>query len=215
MTQPDPDANPAGGAAPTGFAKSTETVLVVDQVTSTGRIIDLGVEAAHSERVRLNSLIDRSVARHGGVVDFACGDGAIARFRDTDAAHAATVDLHGTVGSVSSPSAPAPARLRAALHVDELLIDDDGRPFGLGLVIAVRSCAFARPGGTVVSNRAKARLDPRQRARVEWLGPVQLKGIPWKVCLWAAGAAVPSEPGDRASKESGRSAHILRMPVRI
>ena len=162
---------------------ATETILVLDQVASTERMVELGPEEAFREQVRLDGLIESTVTSNHGCVDYWCGDGAIARFSCAARATWAAMSLLEAASEVSSPRSSAPVQLRAAAHLDQLLIDQTRRCFGLGLVVAVRICDRTEPGDVVVSDPVAHVLD-RAGWGVDPLGPSELKGVPGHVDLW-------------------------------
>lgn len=168
---------------PSAVRFTTETILVVDEVGSTERLVELGPEEAFREQLRLDRLIESTVGTHHGCVDHWCGDGAIARFGCAAAATSAAVRLLATAAEVSSPHAHAPVRLRAAAHLGRLLIDDERRSFGLGLVVAVRICDRTEADTVVVSDPVADVLGGHGWG-VDPLGPAELKGVPEPLDLW-------------------------------
>jgi class 3 adenylate cyclase len=162
---------------------TTEVLLVVDEVDSTGRMLDLGCEEAYREQRRLDRLVDTTVRSHRGSVDHWCGDGAIARFPCVASATDAGLRLVATAADATSHRSDRPIRLRAATHIDEVLIDHQERSFGLGLVVAVRICGVAA-GGSVVVSAPVAEVLGADGWRLDELGPAHLKGMPDPVELW-------------------------------
>jgi len=121
----------------------------------------------------------------GEVVDHT-GDGLMITF-------ASAVDAVGCGVVVQQQAARHNARhpeaealgVRVGIHTGEPLVNDEGRLFGVPVVIAARLCAAAEGGQVLVSDVTRALAAPRRVHRFTPLGERVLKGIAEPVAVAA------------------------------
>jgi class 3 adenylate cyclase len=151
------------------------SVLFTDIVDSTRRAAELGDEAWRHVLDRHDTLAARQVARHGGRLVKMRGDGIVAVFdgpsRSVLCARAIGQGVHAFRLEV-----------RAGVHTGEVELRGDDIA-GLGVIIAARIQALARPGEVLVS-RTVTDLVAGSRLRFDDRGEHELKGVPgrWQLC---------------------------------
>lgn len=67
--------------------------------------------------------------------------------------------------------------LRVGLQTGDPIVGDDGRFFGMSVVVAARLCAVAQPGQLLVSDLVRALVAPRGAFEFEPVGDLTLKGV--------------------------------------
>ena len=63
------------------------------------------------------------------------------------------------------------------VHTGDPVVDDEGRFFGMSVVVAARLCAVAQPGQVLVSDVVRALVAPRGTFEFEPAGDLTLKGV--------------------------------------
>ena len=159
----------------------TVTFLFVDQVGSTEQLRDLGDSVAAPVRRSVHEMLTKSVAEHGGRVVDNTGDGVMAVFDGAvDAVSAGATMMQAAAGltrrSAGDTTGPHVV-LRVGVQTGDPVVGDDGRFFGMSVVVAARLCAVAQPGQLLVSDLVRALVAPRGGFEFEPLGELTLKGV--------------------------------------
>ena len=126
---------------------ATKSFLFVDQVGSTAQLAALGDDATRPVRQALHDLLTASVEAHGGEVVDNTGDGVMAVFDGALDAVEAGVEMQVAAAQHNRTVAAERALLlRVGVHTGEVTADDQGRWFGMPIVVAARLCAKAGTG---------------------------------------------------------------------
>jgi class 3 adenylate cyclase/dienelactone hydrolase len=145
------------------------TVLFTDIVGSTRRAAELGDQRWRTLLERHNDIANAEIARHGGRVVKATGDGFLATFEGPARGIACARALTSAIATLG-------IEIRAGLHIGECerIGDDIG---GMCVHLAARVCAVAAPGEVLVSRTIK---DLVVGSGIEFSerGPHELKGVP-------------------------------------
>ena len=159
----------------------TVTFLFVDQVGSTEQLRDLGDSVAAPVRRSVHEMLTKSVAEQGGRVVDNTGDGVMAVFEGAVDAVTAGAAMMQAAAALSRRSAGGTAGpevvLRVGVQTGDPVVGDDGRFFGMAVVVAARLCAVAQPRQLVVSDLVRALVAPRGAFEFEPLGELTLKGV--------------------------------------
>ncbi len=146
----------------------------------------------------LRSLVGEVLDEHGGRLVKGTGDGALAEFASADAAVRSALALEERFARRAEEVVPA-ARLRAGVHVGEVVAGPDGDLFGDGVNTAARLQQSAKPGEVLVSEDVWRPLRQRSHHRFTPLGERRLKGLAAPIRVFrvepegsAAGARVPA-----------------------
>lgn len=107
--------------------------------------------------------VDSSIRRHGGRIANTAGDSVLAEFGSPVEAVRCALDLQSGVDARNS-SLPEARRMlfRVGVHLDDVIVQDNGDLLGEGVNIAARLQGAADPGGVMVSGevagQARAKL---------------------------------------------------------
>ena len=194
--------------------------LFVDQVGSTAQLRDLGDEGAAPVRAAMFDIIRRALTEHAGREVDHTGDGMMATFsRPSDAMRAsAAIQLGARAHNRAHPPGQH-LGLRAGLHAGDPLIDDDGRHFGMAIVIAARLCAQADEAQILVSDTLRGLVVGRGEFHFEPIGSLDLKGVGEAVVTHAlrwqdspppSGVATRPASADNATR---RALHPVTLPL--
>jgi adenylate cyclase len=137
-----------------------------------------GDEAAADLAARLAGLVRRSAQEHGGTPVKWLGDGVMFYFREPAAAVLAAVEMVEAVGRQGLPPA------HVGIHAGPVVFQE-GDYFGRTVNLAARIAEYARPGEVLVSQEVVDAADTAPVSFVE-IGPVELKGVPGTLRLYAA-----------------------------
>jgi adenylate cyclase len=137
-----------------------------------------GDEAAADLAARLAGLVRRSAQEHGGTPVKWLGDGVMVYFREPAAAVLAAVEMAQVVESHGLPPA------HVGIHAGPVVFQE-GDYFGRTVNIAARIAEYARPGEVLVSQEVVDAADGGPVTFTE-VGPVELKGVPGTLRLYAA-----------------------------
>jgi adenylate cyclase len=142
---------------------ATVTFLFADQVGSTAQLERLGESGAKDLRQVLIDVLREAAELHDGDVIDHTGDGLMVTFASAVDAVGCAVDVQQQVARHNARH-PASHRLevRVGAHTGEPLVNDEGRWFGVPLVIAARLCRDAEAGQILVSDVVRALVAPRQ-----------------------------------------------------
>ena len=152
--------------------------LFLDQVGSTAQLRDLGDEGAAPVRAAMFDIIRRAVTEHAGREVDHTGDGMMATFaRPSDAMRASAAIQLGARAHNRAHPPDQHLGLRVGLHAGDPLIDDDGRHFGMAIVIAARLCAQADEAQILVSDTLRGLVVGRGEFHFEPIGSLDLKGV--------------------------------------
>jgi predicted ATPase/class 3 adenylate cyclase len=131
------------------------TLLLTDIETSTQLLEALG-EDYPRVIVRSRQLLEKAIARHGGVVVDSQGDAFFAAFKHAGSGVHAAVDIQRSFALETWPSA-ASVRVRIGLHTGRPTLVD-GKYFGLDVHRAARIAAAAAGGHVLLSAATRAQL---------------------------------------------------------
>jgi WD40 repeat protein/class 3 adenylate cyclase/energy-coupling factor transporter ATP-binding protein EcfA2 len=165
---------------------ATVTFFFADQAGSTAQLERLGDAGAKGIRQALIDMLRQAAEDHHGEVVDHTGDGLMITF-------ASAVDAVACGVVVQQQAARHNARhpedealgVRVGIHTGEPLVNDEGRWFGVPVVIAARLCAAADTGQVLVSDVTRALVAPRRAHRFTPLGERALKGIAEPVAVAA------------------------------
>ncbi len=156
------------------------TVLFTDVVGSTDRAVELGDRAWRELLGRHDALVEREVARHGGLVVDTAGDGVFARFDGPARAVRAASAIVDGVRALG-------LEVRAGVHTGEVELVGDGVS-GIAVHVGARIGALAGPGEVLVSSTVK---DLVAGSGLEFAerGPTELRGVPGTWTIYETVAA--------------------------
>jgi adenylate cyclase len=171
-------------------------------------------ESAALELVEvLHSTARSCTASCGGKVIKFIGDAAMAEFSSTESAVRCAISIEKEFTSRAAESGH-PALLRVGVHVGDVTASPDGDIHGEGVNIAARIQREAQPGEVLVSEDVWRQLRSRADLRFVAAGERELKGIPLRVGVFSAGAALtaaqllaappPEAPAPPSAVERGR-----------
>jgi adenylate cyclase len=92
-------------------------------------------------------------------------------------------------------SGSTPLRLRVGLNLGDVIVGQDGEPYGDGINIAVRLEGIADPGGILISEKVYSEVEGKLDIGFEDRGEQQLKNIArpvraYAICAGARGAPI-------------------------
>lgn len=123
------------------------------------------------------AVIDPTIGAHRGRIVKRMGDGILAIFLSAREAVGAALDIQRRLGERTAAEAPdRRIRLRIAVHLGEVLIDDDDI-YGDDVNIAARVQEIAQPGGVAITSAVLAQIDGEIDAPFSDLGAHTLKNI--------------------------------------
>jgi len=157
---------------------ATVTFFFADQAGSTVQLERLGDAGAKGVRQALIDMLRQAAEDHHGEVVDHTGDGLMITFASAVDAVACGVVVQQQAARHNARHPEAEALgVRVGIHTGEPLVNDEGRFFGVPVVIAARLCAAADTGQVVVSDVTRALVAPRRSHRFTPLGERALKGI--------------------------------------
>lgn len=198
--------------------RSTAAIMVVDLVESTLLTARHGDDFIARWQRLARDIEAHARSQHGGRLMRSMGDGLLLTFPGPLAAVRAAQHVQRDMArhNVARPAEQA-MRLRIALHVDTVLVDDTDI-HGFGLALATRLLSLASPDEIVCSEALRAQLTDGLAADFEDLGPVYLKHVEEPVRAYrvhevpAAGAVVSMGPSQRVAPPDPRG---LRLAVAV
>ena len=172
---------------------ATVTFFFADQAGSTVQLERLGDAGAKGVRQALIDMLRQAAEDHHGEVVDHTGDGLMITFASAVDAVACGVVVQQQAARHNARHPEAEALgVRVGIHTGEPLVNDEGRWFGVPVVIAARLCAAAGGGQILVSDVTRALVAPRRAHGFTPLGERILKGIAEPVAV----AAVDWAPED-------------------
>jgi WD40 repeat protein/class 3 adenylate cyclase len=157
---------------------ATVTFFFADQAGSTVQLERLGDAGAKGVRQALIDMLRQAAEDHHGEVVDHTGDGLMITFASAVDAVACGVVVQQQAARHNARHAEAEALgVRVGIHTGEPLVNDEGRYFGVPVVIAARLCAAADTGQVLVSDVTRALVAPRRAHGFTPLGERALKGI--------------------------------------
>jgi class 3 adenylate cyclase len=157
---------------------ATVTFFFADQAGSTVQLERLGDAGAKGVRQALIDMLRQAAEDHSGEVVDHTGDGLMITFASAVDAVACGVAVQQQAARHNGRHPEAEALgVRVGIHTGEPLVNDEGRWFGVPVVIAARLCAAADTGQVLVSDVTRALVAPRRAHRFTPLGERALKGI--------------------------------------
>jgi adenylate cyclase len=134
-------------------------------------------------------LVDPALARHGGRIFKATGDGFLAEFASAVDAVAFALAVRRSLAA--HEPAIRPIELRMGINLGDVIVDGDDM-FGDGVNLAARLENFAQPGQICVSQDVHRQVRSKIEAAFDDLGDQNLKNIAEPVRVFAVRA--PDEP---------------------
>jgi WD40 repeat protein/class 3 adenylate cyclase/energy-coupling factor transporter ATP-binding protein EcfA2 len=172
---------------------ATVTFFFADQAGSTVQLERLGDAGAKGIRQALIDMLRQAAEDHSGDVVDHTGDGLMITFASAVDAVACGVAVQQQAARHNARHPEAEALgVRVGIHTGEPLVNDEGRYFGVPVVVAARLCAAADTGQVLVSDVTRALVAPRRAHGFTALGERALKGIAEPVVV----AAVDWAPED-------------------
>jgi adenylate cyclase len=138
-----------------------------------------GDAAAADLAARLAGLVRRSAQEHGGTPVKWLGDGVMFYFRAPADAVLAALEMMAVVGRQGLPPA------HVGIHAGPVVFQE-GDYFGRTVNLAARIAEYARPGEVLVSQEVVDAADGGGPVTFTEIGPVELKGVPGTLRLYAA-----------------------------
>jgi len=130
------------------------------------------------------SIIDATIARHGGRIFGTAGDSVVAEFASGPTAVAAALDCQEALAAAAARTAPdRQLRFRIGIHFGDVTIKDDD-VLGDGINVAARLEGLAPPGGICVSGQVVGQLDRPQSSAFAPAGRQHLKNRRQPVEVW-------------------------------
>jgi class 3 adenylate cyclase/tetratricopeptide (TPR) repeat protein len=160
----------------TALRSGTWTVLFVDVVGSTELRSTLGDAEADALQARLDDLVARVTADHGGIVVKGLGDGSMCAFEGAAGAVSGAVAIQQAVHRLSR-RAPEPVKVRVGLAVGDAAAEGDDL-FGTPVVEAARLCAKADAGQVLCTQVTQVVAGSRTGCEFAPVGALELKGLP-------------------------------------
>ncbi|MFL6239258.1 MAG: AAA family ATPase [Actinomycetes bacterium] len=189
---------------------STLSFLFVDQVGSTAQLQALDERTAQRVRRALQDVLREAVEEHSGQVVDHTGDGVMAMFTGARDAVASAVAMQQSTTRHNRRAPEAEnISLRVGIHTGEVSQDEEGRHFGLPVVVAARLCASAVAGEIRTSEVTRSLAEPAGEQHFESLGTLDLKGISEPV----PSASVDWVPLDTAFPLPNRLAELNSAPL--
>jgi WD40 repeat protein/class 3 adenylate cyclase/energy-coupling factor transporter ATP-binding protein EcfA2 len=157
---------------------ATVTFFFADQAGSTVQLERLGDAGAKGVRQALIDMLRQAAEDHHGQVVDHTGDGLMICFDSAvDAVDCGVVvQQQAARHNARHPDTHA-LGVRVGIHTGEPLVNDEGRYFGVPVVVAARLCAAAEGGQVLVSDVTRALVAPRRAHGFTALGERALKGI--------------------------------------
>lgn len=194
----------------TWLPRERRAVLVADMVESVRLIGQFQDDVIDRWRRFVHQVQQQLLPPHGGRMVKHLGDGMLLEFKAVPEAVAAALQLHGLIAQVNQGVPPERAiRLRAAIHVDDVVVDELDL-FGAGVNVAARLATLAQPGGIVLSAEARDEVLPFVDAAIEDLGDCWLKHIDTPVRAFAL-SPLPDDP--LAHQATPRMSPLLSDPL--
>jgi class 3 adenylate cyclase/tetratricopeptide (TPR) repeat protein len=183
-------------------------------------------EENEGEAVRLAHAFQRAartvVARFGGRIVKAMGDGALAEFSSSEMAVRSAHALLAAFARAADDDGLRTSGLRVAVHVGDVAATDDGDLYGDGVNVASRLQSAAEPGEVWVSEDVWRQLRRRPELAFDSRGEHALKGIgqlmqAYAVDVLDAEEWTPPEPAAVPGEVdgTGRFAALARRPLVI
>jgi class 3 adenylate cyclase len=161
-----------------GNGPSTVTVLFTDVVGSTEARVHVGADAADRLRRNHDRLLTQAVQANRGRVLKGLGDGIMATFVSaTDALAAAVSAQRALARHNRSEAGTVPLAVRMGLSSGDVMFEESDC-FGTPVVEASRLCDAAQGGQILASDLVRALAAGRGAHSFEFLGALDLKGLP-------------------------------------
>ena len=143
---------------------------------------EIGTITRHKSHRR--DLIDPRIARHGGRIVKATGDGLLVEFQSAVGAVECAIEIQEAVAAGES-SEPATRRIcyRIGINVGDIIVDE-GDVFGDGVNVAARLEQLADPGGLCISDAVFQSVKSKLPVSFEDLGLTAVKNVPDKVHVY-------------------------------
>ncbi len=164
-----------GDAAEAGPDRAHLAVLFTDIVDSTAHLVAAGDRRWREILDAHDHLAHRRVSAHHGRVVKSTGDGVLAAFPGAGDALAAARSFAAALAPLSLP-------IRAAIHVGEVDLRNDGDIGGFNVHVAARLLPLAGSGDILLSEAAAAVVGEA----TTHVGDVELKGVPGRWGLHVA-----------------------------
>jgi class 3 adenylate cyclase len=174
-----PPTDPASFAIPDG-----NLAFLLTDVESSTELWERSADAMRTALARHDAIVRDGIARHGGSIFKATGDGFLAVFPHPAQALSAAATIRQALCAEVWPE-QAPIRVRIALHCGEAQWRD-GDFFGPPLNVLARLLAITRGGQTLLTAAVAAASGdtPASGARIGSLGHYRFKGVetPVELC---------------------------------
>jgi class 3 adenylate cyclase/tetratricopeptide (TPR) repeat protein len=172
---------------------ATVTFLFVDQVGSTAQLEALGDVAGAEVRDEYFRLLRAALAAHAGSEVDHTGDGVMATFTSAVDATSCAIAMQRKMYTHNRGLARDRAlEIRIGIHTGEPVLNEEGRNFGLPVVVASRLCAAAQSGQILASDVTRVLAGAREHLHFRPVDALTLKGVAEPV----AAAEVVWDPPD-------------------
>jgi adenylate cyclase len=209
---PDADGPEEDGRRPSGRLRERRLAAIAFlDVVGFSSIVEMDEEGTLERwgHMRDRVIQPRTIEHRGRIVE-RLGDGLLLEFRNAVDAMRWALDVQERLGA--SARVEPPLRVRIAIHVSDILVEDD-RLFGDGVNIAARLQEYADPGGVAFSAVVHEQVRDVLRYEAIDLGPLQLKNIGRAVRAFAVPGVGPAEARSPAALPSHRPS-IAVLPLR-
>ena len=163
-------------------------------------------------RALRSDLIDPTIAVHKGRVVKRTGDGAIVEFRSVVDAVRCAIEVQNAMVERNS-GVPEDRRIefRIAVHLGDVVEEDDGDLMGDGINIAARLESVAKPGAICLSEDAYRQVKSRLDLNVSDLGTIALKNIAEPVRAYSVEVGEPNVGPRPRPAPKGRLAPVAAV----
>ena len=160
-------------------------VIMAADMAGYSRLVELDETGVlDRQRQHRQSLIDPTIAEHGGTIVKTTGDGLIVAFANVLDAVKAALAIQEAMRAREA-DVPEERRIlyRIGINLGDVVLED-GDVFGDAVNVAARLEALARPGGICVADLVHQIVAERVDARFADLGPQRVKNIQRQLRVW-------------------------------
>jgi class 3 adenylate cyclase len=138
-------------------------------------------------------VFEPQIGKHKGRTVKMMGDGFIAEFASATEALRCGIAIQGLMAGRVGAEGGEPIKLRVGINLGEIIVEENGDIFGVGVNVAARLEALAEPGGICISRKVRDEVRDKLDLALEDMGEQQVKNISRPVRVFSIAAPVTGQ----------------------